>query len=61
VVVWPAGDTPGTPPADIQTRFPGLVAEVPRVFDRPLQGFGTPLRVGWGVVRNRKSEIGNQN
>jgi hypothetical protein len=60
VVVWPAGDTPGTPPTDIASRFPGLVPEVPRVFDRPLQGFGVPLRVGWAVIRSRKSEVGNQ-
>jgi hypothetical protein len=60
VVVWPAGDTPGTPPTDIASRVPGLVPEVPRVFDRPLQGFGVPLRVGWAVIRSRKSEVGNQ-
>ena len=51
VVVWPATDTPGTPPADIKARFPKLVLEVPRTFERSLQGFGPPLRVGWAVIR----------
>jgi hypothetical protein len=51
VVVWPAIDTPGTPPAAIKAHFPTLVLEVPRTFERPLQGFGPPLRVGWAVIR----------
>jgi hypothetical protein len=51
VVVWPATDTAGTPPAGIKARFPDLVAELPHTFERPLQGFGPPLRVGWAVVR----------
>jgi hypothetical protein len=51
VVVWPATDTRGTPPAAVKSRFPDLVPEVPRVFARPLQGFGPPLRIGWAVIR----------
>jgi Dolichyl-phosphate-mannose-protein mannosyltransferase len=51
VVVWRASDTVGTPPADIARRFPGLVAEVPRVFDWPVNGRQPPLRVGWAIVR----------
>jgi hypothetical protein len=51
VVVWPAADTPGTPPPDINARFPNLVLEVPRTFERPLQGFAPPLRVGWAMIR----------
>jgi hypothetical protein len=51
VILWPATDTRGTPPPDIRAQFPDLVLEVPRVFERPLQGFGPPLRVGWAVIR----------
>jgi hypothetical protein len=51
VVVWRASDTVGTPPADIARRFPGLVAEVPRVFDWPVNGRQPPLRVGWAIIR----------
>ena len=38
VIVWPAADNAGTPPPDIKARFPDLVAEVPRAFERPVQG-----------------------
>lgn len=51
VVVWRAADTVGTPPSDIATRFPGLVAEVPRAFDRLIDGRRPPLRIGWAIVR----------
>jgi len=51
VVVWLARDTSPTPPPDIRARFPDLVAEVPRTFDRPVQGRLPVLRVGWGVIR----------
>jgi 4-amino-4-deoxy-L-arabinose transferase-like glycosyltransferase len=51
VVVWRAADTAGTPPADIAKRFPGLVPEVPRVFDRMIRGRQPPLRIGWAIVR----------
>jgi 4-amino-4-deoxy-L-arabinose transferase-like glycosyltransferase len=51
VVLWPAADTPGTPPPEIKARFPDLVLEIPRLFERPLQGFGPPLRIGWAVIR----------
>jgi len=51
VVVWPTADTAGTPPAAIKAAFPDLVAEVPRVFERPVQGRLPLLRIGWGVVR----------
>jgi predicted membrane metal-binding protein len=51
VVVWRASDTVGTPPADIARRFPGLVAELPRAFDRLVSGRLAPLRIGWGIVR----------
>jgi hypothetical protein len=51
VVVWRASDTVGTPPADIAQRFPGLVPEVPRAFDRLVSGRQQMLRVGWAIVR----------
>lgn len=51
VVVWRAADTAGSPPADILQRFPGLVPEVPRVFERMVKGRQALLRVGWAIVR----------
>jgi hypothetical protein len=51
VVVWPNDDTRAQVPADIATRFPGLVAAVPRAFERAVQGRLPLLRIGWGVVR----------
>lgn len=51
VVVWRASDTAGTPPPDIAQRFPGLVPEVPRTFERLVTGRQPVLRVGWAIVR----------
>jgi hypothetical protein len=51
VVVWRASDTDGTPPADIARRFPGLVPEVPRAFERLVNGRQPLLRIGWAIVR----------
>jgi hypothetical protein len=51
VVVWPNDDTRAQVPADIATRFPGLVADVPRAFERAIQGRLALLRIGWGVIR----------
>ena len=51
VVVWPAANTRGLPPPAIQQRFPGLVAEVPRAFERRFQGRLPLVRIGWGVIR----------
>jgi len=51
VVVWRASDTDGTPPADIAQRFPGLVPEVPRAFERLVNGRQPLLRIGWAIVR----------
>ena len=50
-MVWLAADTTQTPPPDIKTYFPDLVAELPRTFARPVQGRLPVLRVGWGVIR----------
>jgi len=51
LLVWPAGDNAGTPPADLKTQFPGMVPEVPRVFARPVQGLLPLIRLGWAVIR----------
>jgi hypothetical protein len=51
IVVWLTADTTPTPPPDIRAYFPDLVPEVPRAFDRPVQGRLPLLRVGWGVIR----------
>jgi hypothetical protein len=51
VVVWLTADTTPTPPPAIKAVFPDLVPEVPRTFDRPVQGRLPVLRVGWGVIR----------
>lgn len=51
VVVWRAADTAGTPPDDIAKRFPGLVPEVPRAFERVVRGRQALLRIGWAIVR----------
>lgn len=51
IVLWPATDSAGTPPPDIKARFPDLVAEVPRAFERPVQGRLPLLRIGWGMIR----------
>ncbi len=55
VVIWRATDTIGAPPADLAQRFPGLVPEVPRAFDRLINGSRPVLRVGWAIVRPKGS------
>src|SRR5262245_3864988 len=51
IVVWPTSDTAGTPPAEIKERFPDLVPEVPRAFERSGQGQLPLMRIVWGVIR----------
>lgn len=51
VVVWLSPDTSPAPPPDIKAYFPDLVPEVPRAFDRPVQGRMPILWIGWGVIR----------
>jgi len=51
VVLWRAADTVGTPPDDIAKRFPDLVPEVPRAFERLVNGRQPLLRIGWAIVR----------
>jgi 4-amino-4-deoxy-L-arabinose transferase-like glycosyltransferase len=55
VVVWPTTDTAGTPPPDIKARFADLVPEVPRTFERAVQGRLPLLRIGWAVIRPRQT------
>jgi hypothetical protein len=53
IVLWNATDTGGAPPAALRARFPDMVAEVPRSFDRSVQGRLPLLRIGWAVIRPR--------
>lgn len=51
VLVWLATDPAGTPPDWLKAQFPDLVAEVPRSFERPIQGRLPLFRVGWAMIR----------
>jgi hypothetical protein len=51
ILIWPSADTAGTPPPAIAARFPDLVPEVPRSFERPVQGRLPLLRIGWALIR----------
>jgi hypothetical protein len=51
VVIWTATDNAGTPPAALKARYPDMVPEVPRSFDRSVQGRLPLLRIGWAVIR----------
>ena len=51
ILVWPAGDNTGAPPAALKAQFPTMVPEVPRSFARMLQGILPLIRVGWATVR----------
>ena len=53
ILTWTATDAAGTPPAPLKARFPDLVAEVPRSFDRSVQGRLPLLRIGWAMIRPR--------
>ena len=53
IVLWTAIDTAGTPPPGLKERFPDLVPEVPRSFDRSVQGRLPLLRIGWAMIRPR--------
>jgi hypothetical protein len=57
IVVWPTNDTAGAPPPDIKERFPDLVPEVPRAFERAVQGQLPLLRIGWGVIRPQGAPV----
>ena len=51
IVVWPITDAAGAPPTNIRARFPELVPEVPRSFERAVQGRLSLMRVGWAMIR----------
>jgi hypothetical protein len=51
MVVWPNPDTRAEVPPAIAAHFPGLVADVPRAFEREVQGRLPLLRIGFGVIR----------
>ncbi len=51
IMVWPARDNTGSPPADLKAQFPALVPEVPRSFARSMQGLLPLVRVGWAFAR----------
>ena len=55
ILVWPAVDAAGTPPPALKARFPDIVTEVPRSFDRSVQGRLPLLRIGWAMIRPRRS------
>jgi hypothetical protein len=58
IIVWPTNDTSGTPPPEIRQRFPDIVPEVPRAFERPVQGSLPLLRIGWALIRPQPGEGG---
>lgn len=57
IVLWRATDSTGTPPVDIRTRFPELVPEVPRVFERRIEGRLPQLRIGWAMIRPKAQTL----
>jgi len=55
IIVWTVTDASGSPPAALKERFPDLVAEVPHSFERSMQGRLPLLRIGWAMIRPRRS------
>ena len=51
MLVWPARDNTGAPPAALKAQFPAMVPEVQRSFARSIQGLLPLIRVGWATVR----------
>ena len=51
LLVWPADDNTGAPPAALKAQFPSMVPEVPRSFARSMQGLLPLVRLGWAVIR----------
>jgi hypothetical protein len=51
LMVWPATDNTGMPPAELKAQFPEMVPEVPRSFARSMQGLLPLIRVGWAMLR----------
>lgn len=60
IIVWRAHDTAGAPPEEIRRRFPEIAPEVPRAFERRMQGRQALLRIGWAIMRpSRAAANGN--
>jgi hypothetical protein len=55
IVLWQVTDNTGAPPAAIKARFPDLVIEVPRSFERLVQGRLPLYRVGWAMIRPQQA------
>src|SRR3954468_22704522 len=55
IIVWPVSDQGAAPPIALRERFPDMVAEVPRSFERSMQGRLPLLRIGWAMIRPRRS------
>ncbi len=51
MLVWPARDNTGAPPAALKAQFPAMVPEVQRSFARSIQGLLPLIRLGWATVR----------
>lgn len=51
IILWWITDAAGAPPAHLRARFPDMVPEVPRSFERPIQGRLPLLRIGWAMIR----------
>jgi hypothetical protein len=51
ILVWPATDNTGTPPAALKAQFPDMVPEGPRAFARSVEGLLPLIRVGWAMLR----------
>jgi hypothetical protein len=57
IVVWPTTDTAGATPPAIKERFPDLVPELPRAFERKVQGQLPLFRIGWGMIRPQSQPV----
>jgi hypothetical protein len=51
ILVWPAADNSGAPPAILKALFPAVVPETPRSFARTVQGRLPLIRLGWSMIR----------
>lgn len=56
VLVWQAADQAAAPPDWLKARFPELVPEIARSFERPFQGRLSLLRIGWAVIRPKSAD-----
>lgn len=51
ILVWPVAGNSAAPPVTLKTQFPNMVPEVPRSFERSIQGILPLIRIGWAVLR----------